>query len=124
MLVLRGLSGLLLVAFASCSSAGKLAPPTLVGEWRLVDDGGGPQGMFFNADGTFGQWWVAPQGQTTCNTGTYRFEGGSLYRTQFQTDVSNVPATLDGDTLTLQGFAGAPDVVYERDSWLPASHCP
>jgi hypothetical protein len=114
----------MLLALASCSSSGKVAAPSLVGEWRLVDDGGGPQEMFFDADGAFGERYEAPNGQTTCMTGTYRFEGGSLYRTQFQTEVSNVPATLDDNTLTLQGFEGAPDVIYERENSLPANRCP
>lgn len=114
----------LLLAIASCSSTGSLAQPSIVGEWRAVS-GGGPQGMFFDADGTFGQWWDSPDGGLAmCVTGTYRFEGGSLYRTQFQTDVSNVPATLGYDTLTLQGFEGSPNLVYRRENSLPVNQCP
>jgi hypothetical protein len=59
----------LLVWLASCSATGRLAPPSLVGEWRLVTDAG-TQSMFFNADGTFGEGSDATPGQSICVMGT------------------------------------------------------
>jgi hypothetical protein len=69
---------------------------------------GGAQFMVFDTDGTCGEGDY--QGQGHCHTCTYRYEGGSIYISEFDV-VRNVPVTLAYDTLTVRGFGTVPDVV-------------
>ncbi len=106
----------------SCSSTGIVSPPSLTGEWREVSDSGGAQTMFFDTDGTCGEA-NDHMGQSHCQTCTYRYQGGSIYISEFGI-VRNVPVTLAYDTLTVRGVGVDPDVVYARESSVPSSHCP
>jgi hypothetical protein len=118
--VSRAWPGVMLAWLASCSSTGKLAPPSVIGEWR---SDAGAQFMFFDADGTCGEGGVAVGGQAFCLPGTYRYENGALYVTLLENSTTNIPVKLESDTLTVTGVNDE-QIVYTRENSLPANHCP
>jgi hypothetical protein len=112
----------MLACLASCSSTGRVAPPSIIGEWSLVSDAG-TQFMFFNADGTCGEGGASiGGGQDYCIPGTYRYENGSVYITANST-TDNIPVALADDTLTETGL-NSESIVYTRENWNPANRCP